>query len=131
MSKRIVVADDDPDMLAFMTLPLTKRGYTITAGANGEEALDLARQERPDLVILDVNMPLLDGLEACQRLKHDDQLKNIPVMLITATASLLPPPDVLYELQVEGYLIKPFSIRVLVEKIEHLLNFETASQDNS
>jgi|SRR6476660_667989 CheY-like chemotaxis protein len=121
ISKRILVADDDPDMVAFMTLPLRKRGYTITAGGNGEEALALARQDRPDLMILDVSMPRLNGLEACERLKRDDQLKSIPVMLITATASLLPPPEILYELQVEGYLIKPFSVRVLVEKIEHLL----------
>ena len=121
ISKRILVADDDPDMVAFMTLPLRKRGYTITAGGNGEEALALARQDRPDLMILDVSMPRLNGLEACERLKRDDQLKGIPVMLITATASLLPPPEILYELQVEGYLIKPFSVRVLVEKIEHLL----------
>ena len=109
ISKRILVADDDPDMVAFMTLPLRERGYTITAGGNGEEALALARQDRPDL------MPRLNGLEACERLKRDDQLKSIPVMLITATASLLPPPEILYELQVEGYLIKPFSVRVLVE----------------
>jgi len=121
ISKRILVADDDPDMVDFMTLPLRKRGYTITAGGNGEEALALARQDRPDLMILDVSMPRLNGLEACERLKRDDQLKSIPVMLITATASLLPPPEILYELQVEGYLIKPFSVRVLVEKIEHLL----------
>jgi len=121
MSKRIVVADDDPDLVALMTVPLTKRGYEIAAGANGEEAIDLVRRYRPDLVILDVCMPLLDGLEACRRLKDDEQLKHIPVMLITATASLLPAPDVLYALQVEGYLIKPFPVRVLVEKIEQLI----------
>jgi CheY-like chemotaxis protein len=121
MSKRIVVADDDPDLVALMTLPLRKRGYEIATGGNGEEAIDLVRRYRPDLVILDVCMPLLDGLEACRRLKDDEQLKHIPVMLITATASLLPAPDVLYALQVEGYLIKPFPVRVLVEKIEQLI----------
>jgi CheY-like chemotaxis protein len=121
MSKRIVVADDDPDLVALMTLPLRKRGYETATGGNGEEAIDLVRRYRPDLVILDVCMPLLDGLEACRRLKDDEQLKHIPVMLITATASLLPAPDVLYALQVEGYLIKPFPVRVLVEKIEQLI----------
>jgi CheY-like chemotaxis protein len=121
MSKRIVVADDDPDLVALMTLPLRKRGYEIATGGNGEEAIDLVRRYRPDLVILDVCMPLLDGLEVCRRLKDDEQLKHIPVMLITATASLLPAPDVLYALQVEGYLIKPFPVRVLVEKIEQLI----------
>jgi len=121
MSKRIVVADDDPDLVALMTVPLTKRGYEIATGGNGEEAIDLVRRYRPDLVILDVCMPLLDGLEACRRLKDDEQLKHIPVMLITATASLLPAPDVLYALQVEGYLIKPFTVRVLIEKIEQLI----------
>ncbi|WP_447984900.1 response regulator [Nitrospira sp. Nam74] len=121
MSKRIVVADDDPDMVAFMTLPLTKRGYEIAAGVNGQDALELVRRHQPDLVILDVCMPLLDGLDACRQLKDDEELKHIPVMLITATASLLPAPDVLYALQVEGYLIKPFPVRVLVEKIEQLI----------
>ena len=121
MPKRIVLADDDPDMVAFMTLPLTKRGYEVAVGGNGEEALDLARHYGPDLVILEVCMPLVDGLEACQRLKSDSRLKDIPVMLITATASLLPPPHILYALQVEDYLIKPFPVRVLVEKIEQLI----------
>lgn len=121
MSKRIVVADDDPDMVSFMTLPLTKRGYDIAAGTNGEDAIDLVRRYRPDLVILDVCMPLLDGLDACKRLKEDEQLRHIPVMLITATASLLPAPEVLYALEIEGYLIKPFPVRVLVEKIEQLI----------
>ena len=120
-SKRIVVADDDPDMLAFMTLPLTNRGYRITAGRNGEEAIDLVRRDMPDLVILDVCMPLVDGLTACQRLKEDERFKDIPVMLITATASLLPAPEILYALQVEDYLIKPFPIRVLIEKVEQLI----------
>lgn len=121
MSKRIVLADDDPDMVTFMTVPLSKRGYDIAAGANGKDAIDLVRHHRPDLVILDVCMPLLDGLDACKQLKKDEDLKHIPVMLITATASLLPAPDVLYALQVEGYLIKPFPVRVLVEKIEQLI----------
>ena len=121
MSKRIVVADDDPDMVSFMTLPLSKRGYDVAAGGNGEEAIDLVRSHRPDLVILDICMPLVDGLEACQRLKNDARLKDIPIMLITATVSLLPAPDILYALQVEDYLIKPFPVRVLVEKIEQLI----------
>jgi len=121
MSKRIVLADDDPDMVEFMMLPLTKRGYDIAVGRNGEEALDLVRHHQPDLVILDVCMPFVDGLEACERLKKDSRLKDIPVMLITATASLLPPPHILYALQVEDYLIKPFPVRVLVEKIELLI----------
>jgi|SRR5687767_12135558 CheY-like chemotaxis protein len=121
MSKRIVLADDDPDMVTFMTVPLTKRGYDIAPGANGKDAIDLVRHHRPDLVILDVCMPLLDGLDACKQLKNDEDLKHIPVMLITATASLLPAPEVLYALQVEGYLIKPFPVRVLVEKIEQLI----------
>ena len=120
-AKRIVVADDDPDMVAFMTLPLTNCGYDIAAGNDGEEAIDLVRRHRPDLVILDICMPLVDGLVACRRLKEDEQLRHIPVMLITATASLLPAPDVLYALQVDGYLIKPFPIRVLMEKVEHLI----------
>jgi CheY-like chemotaxis protein len=101
-AKRLVVADDDPDMVAFMTLPLTNCGYDIAAGNDGEEAIDLVRRHRPDLVILDICMPLVDGLVACRRLKEDEQLRHIPVMLITATASLLPAPDVLYALQVDG-----------------------------
>ena len=121
MSKRIVVADDDPDMVAFITRPLSKRGYDIAVGGNGEEAVDLVRRHRPDLVILDVCMPLVDGLEACRRLKTDSELKDLTVMLITATASLLPPPHVLYALQIEDYLIKPFPVRVLIEKIELLI----------
>jgi two-component system cell cycle response regulator len=93
---KTLVVDDDPVSLRLLEATLRKWGCEALAAPNGEEALSLAKQQRPDLVIADVVMPLMDGFELCRRLKADADLKHAPVILLTALSE---PTDVLDALQ--------------------------------
>lgn len=84
MSRRILVVDDDPRLLHVVAMYLSIEGYEVDTAGNGEEGLRLLEQRRPDLVILDVMMPGIDGLEACRRIKSNPETRAIPVVLFTA-----------------------------------------------
>jgi DNA-binding response OmpR family regulator len=84
LSRRILVVDDDPRLLHVVAMYLSIEGYDVDTASNGEEGLRLLEQRRPDLVILDVMMPGIDGLEACRRIKSNPETRTIPVVLFTA-----------------------------------------------
>ena len=81
---RILIVDDDPRLLHVVSMYLTIEGYDVTTAADGEEGLAAMEAARPDLVILDVMMPGMDGLEACRRIKRDPSTRSIPVLMFTA-----------------------------------------------
>jgi two-component system alkaline phosphatase synthesis response regulator PhoP len=82
----ILVIEDEESLVHIMDFTLTSRGYTVTAGRDGEEGLRKAREIHPDLIVLDVMLPLMDGFEVCRRLKEDPATRRIPVILLTAKA---------------------------------------------
>lgn len=84
MSRRILVVDDDPRLLHVVSMYLSIEGYEVDTAPNGEEGLQHLEAARPDLVILDVMMPGIDGLEACRRIKSNPETRHIPVVLFTA-----------------------------------------------
>jgi len=84
LSRRILVVDDDPRLLHVVAMYLSIEGYEVDTASNGDEGLRLLEQRRPDLVILDVMMPGVDGLEACRRIKSNPETRTIPVVLFTA-----------------------------------------------
>jgi DNA-binding response OmpR family regulator len=84
LSRRILVVDDDPRLLHVVAMYLSIEGYEVDTASNGDEGLRLLEQRRPDLVILDVMMPGIDGLEACRRIKSNPETRAIPVVLFTA-----------------------------------------------
>jgi len=86
MAKSIVVADDDPDILSIVSMSLETQGYEVHQATNGREAVDLVREHRPDLIILDMMMPVMSGYEAISELKADDQTKAIPIVGLSAKA---------------------------------------------
>ena len=88
MAKKILIVDDEPDILKIVTYRLGKAGYEIIAAADGQKGLDLIKEQKPDLVLLDLRLPVLDGDEVCKQVKADDKLKDIPVILLTATSSV-------------------------------------------
>jgi DNA-binding response OmpR family regulator len=95
----ILAADDDEDILALIAFRLERSGYTVILARDGEEALALARDERPDLAVLDVMMPKLDGFELTRRLRTDEATSRMPIILLTARPAVLatwrphrPPP---------------------------------------
>ena len=85
MSERILIIDDDVDTLKLVGLMLERQGYDIVVASNGEQGLSKSASERPDLILLDVMMPDLDGYEVARRLRADPQLTHIPIIMFTAT----------------------------------------------
>jgi CheY-like chemotaxis protein len=118
--KRILICDDDPAILRVLQVNLEVEGYTTLLAHHGEEALEVAERENPDLIILDIMMPRLDGYQTCERLKADETLKHIPVVFLSAKAQQSD-IDKGKTYGVADYLTKPFDPDVLVETIERLL----------
>jgi DNA-binding response OmpR family regulator len=116
----IVVADDDPDIVALVGGVLSKNGFEVAGATNGTDALELVRSHRPDLVVLDVSMPNLDGLEVLQFVRSDPETAELPVILLSARAQ---ESDVKngYAVGASKYMRKPFSPRELVAAVRELL----------
>jgi DNA-binding response OmpR family regulator len=105
---RVLAADDDPDILDLIAFRLERSGCQVTRAADGEEALELAKSELPDLAVLDVMMPKMDGYEVTRQLRADPATAHIKVILLTASAQ---EPDVVkgFEAGADDYMTKPFS----------------------
>ena len=119
-NKRILVVDDERDIVELIRYNLAKNGYQVMTALNGEDALRLIRNNTPDLVILDLMMPGIDGLDVCRRLKGDPQTADIPVIMVTAKGE---EADIVtgLELGAHDYVCKPFSPRVLLARVRACL----------
>lgn len=117
---RILVAEDDMDIARLIQFQLQFSGYDVTMAPDGAEALKLARRSRPDLILVDWMMPVMDGLQAITALKADDDLRQIPVILMTAKAQ---GQDVQTGLAAgaAAYLVKPFPLDQLISTIQGVL----------
>ena len=124
---KILVVDDEPDAIELIKFNLKAAGYDVSTAADGEEALKKARSVLPDLIILDVMLPEVDGLEVCKILRRDSQASAIPIIMLTAKAAEI--DRVLgLELGADDYVTKPFSPRELVLRVKRLLR-TGASED--
>lgn len=131
--ERILVVDDEEDLLELVNYNLSKEGYRVQCVGTGEEALEEARHTSPDLIVLDLLLPHVDGLEVCRLLKSDPKTAAIPIIMLTAKSE---EADVVagLELGADDYLTKPFSPRVLLARIKALLRRKTkepAEDDSS
>jgi two-component system, OmpR family, alkaline phosphatase synthesis response regulator PhoP len=88
VAKKILIADDEADILKSVSFRLKKAGYGVLTAENGATAIEMVRSHNPDLVILDLRMPVKDGLEVCKEMKADDSLKSIPVLFLTASSGI-------------------------------------------
>jgi len=130
MSKAtILVVDDEEDIRELVELNLQREGYMVLTSETGEQALTLTRTKTPDLVVLDLMLPGMDGLEVCKRLKSDPGLQHIPVVMLTAKGE---ESDIVtgLELGADDYIAKPFSGKVLVARIRRLLRRTTEATDD-
>jgi DNA-binding response OmpR family regulator len=118
-SKKVLVCDDDPVILKLLQVNLELEGYEVITGRNGEEAVRMARAELPDLIILDIMMPLLDGYQACSQIKSQEATKDIPVIFLSAKAQH---SDIQKGIAhgVAAYMTKPFDPNELLAIIERL-----------
>ena len=120
MAKKIVLAEDEPQIARLIEFKLEKEGYEVTWKENGEEALKAIKTDKPDLILLDVMMPVMDGYEVLRRLKEDENLKSIPVVMLTARAQ---ERDVVkgIDLGAEDYITKPFHPAELLARVKRIL----------
>jgi two-component system alkaline phosphatase synthesis response regulator PhoP len=118
--KNILLVDDEPDIQALLGYNLRNAGYAVIEASNGEEAINIAESNPPDLIILDIMMPVMDGLECCRRLRGHPELSEIPILMLTARIGESNHVRGL-EVGADSYLAKPVSLPVLLAQTKALL----------
>ena len=118
--ENVLVVDDEEDILELLRFNLSKEGYHVICATTGERAVEMARSELPDLIVLDLMLPGMDGLEVAKFLKNDPETQNIPIIMLTAKGE---ESDVVtgLELGADDYISKPFSPRILVARVKAVL----------
>ena len=125
-ARTVLVVDDEPTLVATLRYNLEREGYKVVAAGDGEKAISLARSERPDLLILDLMLPTVDGLEVCRILRRE---MNLPILMLTARAGEVD-KVVGLEIGADDYVTKPFSTRELLARVRALLRRTAASSDD-
>ncbi|NDG64057.1 MAG: response regulator, partial [Planctomycetes bacterium] len=119
-NRTALVVEDEPEIADLVKFHLEREGVDVTITRSGRRALELARKSIPDLLVLDLMLPDLDGLEVCRRLKENDETKKIPVVMLTARGS---EADIVtgIEMGADDYVTKPFSPRVLMARLQNAM----------
>ncbi len=120
MKKKILVIDDETLLVDLVKIRLEANNYDVIAAYDGVEGLEKAKNEKPDLILLDISMPFMDGYQALQKLKENDQTKSIPVIMLTAKSQI---DDVtkVADLGAADYVVKPFNPQTFLAKIHKAL----------
>ncbi|MFH0772277.1 MAG: response regulator [Candidatus Omnitrophota bacterium] len=119
--KKILLVDDEKDLVETVIFQLEGSGYEVIAAYDGQEGLDKARKDNPDLIILDLMLPKIDGFKVCMMLKRDKRYMKIPIIMFTARAQESD-EKLGYECGANAYITKPFESAVLLNKIKELLS---------
>jgi DNA-binding response OmpR family regulator len=117
---RILIVDDEPNIVLALEILMKREGYEIRTVGDGERAVEAAEAFRPDLILLDVMMPRMDGFEVCQRIRADASLKGISIVMLTAKGREVEREKGL-ALGADLYITKPFSTREVVRKVKEML----------
>jgi two-component system alkaline phosphatase synthesis response regulator PhoP len=119
--KKILIVDDEADLVETVRFPLEMEGYHVLVSYNGEDALNQARKEKPDLILLDLMLPKLDGYRVCRLLKFDDRYKHIPILMLTAKTQ---EKDKILGMETGAneYITKPFEMDFLLNKVKAYLS---------
>jgi CheY-like chemotaxis protein len=121
VANAILVADDDPDILSIVSMSLETQGYTVHKATNGREAVDLARQHHPDLILMDMMMPVVSGYEAVGELKADATTKDIVIVGLSAKA-MATDMERATDVGIDGYITKPFRIAQVLSVVDSYLS---------
>jgi len=127
--KKVLVADDEIHIVHVVAIKLRNSGYEVISAENGAEAFELACSEKPDIIVTDLQMPVMTGMELVEKLRQDEATKGIPVIMLTArdfTVEVEREKD----LQISEFLSKPFSPKELLRSIEDILYHRAVIQDN-
>lgn len=119
--KKILLVDDEADFLEVLKARLEENNYEVVTAYNGEEGLEKAEREAPDLIILDIMLPKISGFDVCRKLKIEENLKDTPIIMLTAKFQ---PSSIKFgmEMGADAYITKPFEPRLLIEKMRELLD---------
>ena len=120
MAKAILVADDDPDILSIVSMSLEAQGYTVYKATNGREAVDLVKEHHPDLVLMDMMMPIVSGYEAVVELKADAATRDVTIVGLSAKA-MATDMERATDVGIDGYITKPFRIAQVLTVVESYL----------
>jgi two-component system, OmpR family, response regulator VicR len=120
-AKVILCIEDEQEMIDLIRLILSRRGFEIRGANGGKEGLEIIRKDHPDLVLLDLMMPEMDGWEVYQQMKADEATKNIPVIIVTAKAQSIDRVLGLHIAKVDDYIAKPFSPQELLASVDNVL----------
>ncbi|GAF85709.1 unnamed protein product, partial [marine sediment metagenome] len=119
--KRVVCIEDEPEMIDLVRLILGRKGFKVIGADGGIEGLEIVRREKPDIILLDLMMPDMDGWEVYQQIKADAELRSIPVVVVTAKAQSIDKVLGLHIAKVDDYITKPFGPQELLESVEKIL----------
>ena len=125
--RRILCIEDEPEMIDLISLILERRGFEVLGAVGGQEGLDAVRREKPDLVLLDLMMPDVDGWEVYRQMKADEELKDIPVVVVTAKAQSIDKVLGLHIAKVDDYVTKPFGPGDLLESVDRVFEKQAES----
>ena len=120
-SKKVLIVDDEVDLVETVRFPLEMEGYHVLVSYNGEDSLNQARKENPDLILLDLMLPKLDGYKVCRLLKFDDRYKHIPILMLTAKTQEKD-KALGIETGANEYITKPFEMDDLLKKVKAYLS---------
>ncbi len=126
--KKILIVDDEADIVEILSYNLSKKGYDIVSASNGKEALQVAKAEKPDMVLLDVMMPEMDGVEACVQMRKIDSLQNTLIVFLSARSEEFSQLAA-FEAGANDYITKPVKPKILIQKINAL--FDLVSSDKT
>jgi len=121
MAKKILIADDEPNIVISLEFLMQRNGYEVKTAGDGEAALDLVHEFRPDLILLDVMLPLKSGYEVCQKIRENPELGTVKVIMITAKGRDIEVAKGL-ALGADAYITKPFSTQDLLDQVKRLLS---------
>lgn len=119
--KRILCIEDEPEMIDLIRLILGRRGFEVKGANGGVQGLEMIRKEKPDLILLDLMMPDMDGWEVYQQIKADEKTRDIPVIVVTAKAQSIDKVLGLHIAKVDDYIAKPFQPQDLLASVERVL----------
>jgi DNA-binding response OmpR family regulator len=128
--RRILCIEDEPEMIDLIRLILERKGFEVLGAVGGHEGLEAIRSEKPDLILLDLMMPDVDGWEVYRQMKADSELQHIPVVVVTAKAQSIDKVLGLHIAKVDDYVTKPFGPSDLLESVERVLRKKEAAADS-
>ena len=125
---RVICVEDEAEMIDLIRLILSRKGFEVIGANGGKQGLEMIREQKPDLILLDLMMPDMDGWEVYQQVKADEAIRDIPVIVVTAKAQSIDKVLGLHIAKVDDYISKPFSPQELLDSVEQVLNKKRESE---